>query len=62
MAKAYTDRRPGTKAIRLDLEQVDHQAVREAAAKAGLSMAEWSRNVVVKAAKRKPTKDSSPES
>jgi hypothetical protein len=47
-----TPTKPPRQLIRLDLEPSSHQDVRVAAARSGLSMAEFSRQAVVEAARK----------
>jgi hypothetical protein len=46
MAKHYTARKPGTKAVRLDLTEAEHVAFRLLAAQAGMPMSEYARRIV----------------
>jgi hypothetical protein len=46
MAKHYAARKPGTKAVRLDLTEAEHTAFRLLAAQAGVPMSEYARRIV----------------
>jgi hypothetical protein len=62
MAKNYVARKPGTKAVRLDLTEAEHTAFRLLAAQAGVPMSEYARRIVAdhvtaKGAKKIPKKN-----
>lgn len=46
--KTYTARKPGTKAVRLDLTEIEHHALRQLAARLGLPMSQAVRAIVLR--------------
>ena len=52
MPREYTDRKPGHTAVRCDIPDDDHDALRALAGRSGMSMAQYVREIVLDAVRK----------